>query len=188
MSRGAAVVLTLMVGIAAQSQSRQPWELTPGEHAKALRDAIERNMKPGDSVVEVSGQKDVAAFFPVELFTHVVRFYVAHKPPSGMAAHVRSADLFRDDRDWAKFVSLTEEYADVLRRMEYGTDDEKKGAAAKLRQAEASAFRSVRRHFGQERVDRFLYTFVGPNFGITFTKPPDEQRIRSVIAREEAGQ
>jgi hypothetical protein len=183
-----AAVLTLSAAVAS---AKEPWKWTTEERLQLRFDANARKSRlaeharsetrsagpaTGGDIDVIDGRAHPELFLPSELFEALVFLRVWKPQWLQDDVNSNSDDVLRSAAERERFAAITEAYGKTLLQ-ERALLTEKAGAGsvraaaidAELetlrktkRTTEAAALREVRRTFGRERFDRFLYTVVAP--------------------------
>ncbi len=177
----AAAVLAAVPASAAGSP-KQPWELTPEEHA-ATRIA-HNSEAPGNAaagfsngapVVVIAGSKNPAAFMPNELFGDLVHICFGDHPQQqeGFRQHILAVAVtqgFGKDL-FDQLTPIVKPFLDASAQSMRAQLARDKTAMASTETAQcrarASALEAAYARFGKDRFLRLLYQAVAPNAGLT---------------------
>jgi hypothetical protein len=205
---------TFAVSIAAAQPAKEPWKWTTEERLRVRFDASARSARlaeyarsetrsagaaSGSDVDVIDGRTHPELFLPSELFEALVFLRVTK--PQWLRDDVasRSDDVLRSAAEQSRFAAMTDVYGKTLLQerallTEKASAGSRRAAAIDAaleelrktkRTAEAAALREVRKTFGRERFDRFLYTVVAPaRRKFVMRGSSDEVTVKALRERE----
>lgn len=167
--------------------------------ARAQVEAREVPARAGQAPIDVlDGAKNPELFFPFELLEAMVSLYVVN--PSWLWDEIdKRGDKLLDSRESRQlfedavsaYASLTNEERAAMLQQSTAQDGTRNLSSIRKskRVAEADALRKLRRAFGRERFDRFLYTTIAPSRKRIVLPGTDDLSVRkALITREEAAE